>query len=242
MKLTLLMLSIGVAGMVATSDARAPFAETKKPFVHPPKYAERFHFGYAEPMADVMWIRLLQDLGACRTSGEMQDLPGDEVATCHMGWTYRMADAITTMTPRFRMVYDAAGTLLSVVGGDREGARLIFEKSLKVFPDDWQLHYRAAYHYLHEIKDYRRAGELMHRAADLGAPPWVYALAARLYTREGRAELARTILLDFLERNPEGYAADRARLRLKEIESGKVDQDLIDAPDAAPAQPESTGK
>ena len=36
---------------------------------------------------------------------------------------------------------------------DREGARLIFEKGLRQFPQDWSLAYAAAYHYLFEIQE-----------------------------------------------------------------------------------------
>jgi tetratricopeptide (TPR) repeat protein len=222
MKIVSAFLIAGLIGLWATSDAHLNFSEIKKPFIAPPKHIEHFHLGYVEPMADTLWIRLLQDVGACKTEGETQDLPADGIANCNLGWTYRMADTITTLTPRFKMAYDVSATLLSIVGGDREGARLIFEKAVKQFPNDWSLHYRAAYHYLFEVKDEVRAAELLKRAGDLGAPHWVYALSARLYTKEGKIELATAILREYLEQHPDGSAAERVKQRLKEIESGAL--------------------
>lgn len=219
----LIVLTIGIAGMIATSNARKKWAEVKVPFQPPPRHIEHLHFGYREPLGDVLWIRLLQDLGACRVEGEEQDLPADGAHKCEKGWTFRMADAITNLCPRFRIAYDASATLLSIVGGDAEGARVIFEKAIVQFPKDWQLQYRAAYHYMFEVKNLERAAELLQMAGRNGAPQWVFALAARLYTRSGQAELGRSVLLSYLEEFPDGAAAEIAKRRLRELEEGVYD-------------------
>jgi hypothetical protein len=77
--------------------------------------------------------------------------------------------------------------------------------------------YRAAYHYLYEINEPTRAAELLIQSARNGAPPWVYALAARLYTATGRAQLGKTILEDALAMDPTGPAVGRIKQRLDEI-------------------------
>ena len=71
---------------------------------------------------------------------------------CNEGWVYHMLDRITDFSPRFLYAYVHGGLLLSIVVDDREGARQIFEKGLKAFPDHYNLNYHAAYHYLAEVK------------------------------------------------------------------------------------------
>ncbi|MEQ1875128.1 MAG: hypothetical protein ABL958_00690 [Bdellovibrionia bacterium] len=219
---------VGALGIWWTASTEK-FSEIKRPFIPPPTFVDHIHFGYKEPMADLLWVRLIQDLGACRVEGETQDLPADSVQSCELGWSYRMADAVTKLAPKFYIVYESAGLMLSIVGGDPKGASLIFERGTENFPDDWKLNYKAAYHELIERKNYSRAAELLKRAGDHGAPPWVYSLAARLYGREGQIDLARQVLNEFLDKNPEGYGAARARQRLKEIEAGLIgDKEVID--------------
>lgn len=153
-----------------------------------------------------------------------------------------MADAVTTLSPKLKMAYDASAMLLSVVGGDPEGSRLIFEKAVKQFPNDWSLHYRAAYHYLIEVKDQTRAAELLEKAGRLGAPDWVFSLAARLYGREGKIELARKVLTDYLKEFPEGRGAERAKQRLKEIDQGLVGEYEVRDKEATPTPPPNAPK
>lgn len=235
---------IGVAG----NQDSALAAAYSRPLFAPPETIKYFTFGYAETMADSLWIRVIQDIDYCenvedsdrareeeaadwdRLSAEEQHrrslppaLSGDPTlhrarARCELGWVYTYINAITELAPRFRMPYSAGATIMSVMVDDREGARLIFEKGIRQFPDDWTMSYRAAYHYLYEVNDPARAAELLVLAGEKGAPGWVKVLASRLFTVAGRAELAKTVLLETLAATPEGPAAERIRRRLKEVD------------------------
>lgn len=210
-----------------------PSGENKQALYQaPPKSLINYHFGYADMISSIFWVRLLQDMEICDQRSE-RELPsalegGDQVveqildrklppSKCHLSWVYKMVDVITDLDPTFYMAYDAGGLFLSVLVDDREGAQRIYEKGIRYFPNDWRLLYKASYHSLFEMQRPEEAARLLVRAGKWGAPKWVYSLAARLYTKVGQAQFAKTVLEAVLSRNPKGYGVDRVENRLREI-------------------------
>lgn len=190
----------------------------KAAFLVPPAELPHFTFGYNENVADSLWLRLIQDIDHC----DADDISGEarkEPCTVDRGWVFHMLDAITTVAPRFRAPYAFGATVLSVLIGDKKGAAIIFDRGLEQYPGDWTFAYKAGYHALIELNDRGKAAELLLRAGKNGAPQWVIALAARLYTEEGRKALATSILKGFLDEHPDDRWAERIRSRLNEIES-----------------------
>jgi hypothetical protein len=175
-----------------------------------PEYLPHMVLGQRHLAADMLWLRLVQDIDFKSESRREK------------GWSFQMIDGITRLDPRFRIAYAAGATVLSVLVQDVEGARIIFERAAKQFPSDWSLLYRAGYHYLHEVKDCVRAAELLNQAADSGAPYWVKSLVSRLYQGSGQYEIARTVILDSLERFKGTYLEVRLKKRLEELESHKL--------------------
>ncbi|MCB0379489.1 MAG: tetratricopeptide repeat protein [Bdellovibrionales bacterium] len=201
-------------------------------FQVPPKQMQYYHFGYADLTSSSLWVRLLQDIEICQNQREQKGLESLDAnkdvlgqvlkrelpqSRCHLGWTYKMLDVITDLDPTFFMAYYVGGTFLSVLVDDREGAQRIYEKGLHFFPDQWKLLYAAGYHELFEMQNPEKAAELLEKAGRRGAPKWVYALAARLYTRTGRALYAKSILEAVLARDPKGPRVEQLKIRLKEI-------------------------
>lgn len=219
--------------VVAELQVRVPIVKVDKKYLKPPVALKHFTFGYNDFTASLLWIRLLQNFDYCEGGkfGEgdyvMPAQDGDKVSAildrktkppkCHKGWVYTMLDAISEIQPRFKLAYDTGGTFLSVVVDDREGARLIFEKGLKIYKADWQLAYTAAYHYLWEVQEPKRAAELFLQAVQSGAPGWVYSLSAALYTKVGQAKIAKSILENALLNNPHGIDEERIKIRLQEV-------------------------
>ncbi|WP_413944808.1 tetratricopeptide repeat protein [Bdellovibrio sp. HCB-162] len=163
----------------------------KRHLIPPPPMIERISFGYSEVIADSLWIRSLQDFSYC----------DHEIAknVCrNNSWLYKMMDSITNLSPNFRIAYAAGALALTVVITDVEGATKIFEKGVKAFPRDWPILYRAAYHYLYEVNDKKKAAELLVQAGQNGAPPWVFTLAGRLYSDSGHIELAESLLQEMI--------------------------------------------
>ncbi len=207
-----------------------------KKYLKPPQALKDFTFGYNDMAASLLWIRLLQNFDYCEDgqysgSDFVEPLKGapDKVtgiikrpikpSRCHKGWVYSMLDIISEIEPHFRLAYTPGAVFLSVTVDDREGARLMFEKGLKVYPTDWSLNYHAGYHYLWEMQDPQRAAELFEQAAKHGAPAWATALSAALYTKVGQARLAKTILLNALRNNPKGKDEERIKARLIQVDS-----------------------
>lgn len=222
--------------IVAELQARAPKVDIDKKYLRPPVALKDFTFGYNDFLASSLWIRLLQNFDYCET-GKYEEsdyvAPQQGVSNkidaiierkikpskCNKGWVYSMLDVMSDIQPRFHLAYDTGAMFLSVIVDDREGARLIFEKGLKVYPDDWRLNYHAAYHYLWEMQEPKRAAELFHKAGTSGAPEWAVALSAALYTKAGQAQIAKTILENALKNNPKGQDEARIKARLQEVDA-----------------------
>lgn len=143
--------------------------------LYPPAYMSLFSFGYADYYADVLWLRLIQDIDFCEKGKDK----------CSEGWAYRMLNTITELSPKFHSAYLFGALTLSVLVYDVKGASKIFRKAIIHFPTDWQILYRAAYHVLIEEKNNVFAAELLQRSADNGGPSWLYSLASRLHKKEG---------------------------------------------------------
>ena len=225
--------------------------ENKVIYVAPPRYVQHMVFGYNESVAGSFWLRTIQDLAVCEKRHHQSEVPiirkiekletitDDKIKflidfagkanqgrkVCRKGWVFRMLDATTELAPRFKMPYEAGALALSIMIDDYEGAAAIFEKAVVKFPKDWQILYRAAYHFLFDQKDFTRAAELLVQAGDNGAPSWVKGLAATLYTTEGQLALA----VSTLQSLRSGLKSDEHRKNLDQrIETLKEQAALIE--------------
>ena len=168
----------------------SPIAHQRQ-LIAPPPMVEHLSFGYQEAIANILWIRAVQDFDYC-------DREIADKVCLNNSWLYKMLDAITNLSPHFRIPYAAGALALTVIITDIDGATKIFDKGVKAYPNDWPILYRAAYHYMYEVKDNKRAAELLIQAGKNGAPPWVFTLAGRLYSDAGNLELAESVLQDMI--------------------------------------------
>jgi tetratricopeptide (TPR) repeat protein len=205
----------------------------------PPEHIEKFEFGFRESIADSLWLRWIQDSDSCQTYlSPMKIIENPEAGyeesdklvrnirykNCDHSWGFKMLDAVSKLAPRFKMVYWAGPITLSVVVEDYEGASVIFNRGLEVYPNDWILLYRAAYHFLYDRQDLTRAAELMQRAGENGAPIWVQSLAARLYTKAGQIELGIQSLENYLKGIEKPEARESVEKRLAELRKQLAEQ------------------
>lgn len=184
--------SLGILLLTGLGISR-PFLRPEKSLqrelVAPPSSLVNFTFGYHEVMADMFWIRAIQDFDYCEKPLSKNLCQGN-------GWLFQTLDLITNLSPTFRMAYSAGGLALTIIISDIEGASKLFDKAVLRFPEDWGLLYKAAYHALYEEKDTDKAAQLMERAARHGAPDWVYMLSMRLYTEAGKREMANRLFYE----------------------------------------------
>lgn len=195
--------------------------------IYPTKALKDLHFGHKNSMADLFWLNTIQNMDYCENDGPSSYNPGIGVdavlnadlkpSRCHKGWVFQMMDFTTDLSPKFEHVYEIGATVLSVVVDDREGAKIIFDKGLDNFPNNWVLNYRAAYHYLMELQKPGRAADLLMVAYKNGGPDYLPTLASRLLSRVGRAMLGYTTLKAFIDNNPDSPAIGRAKKRLEEL-------------------------
>jgi tetratricopeptide (TPR) repeat protein len=178
-----LIAALGVSKYKLQRDS----AENQRELLAPPASLVHFTFGYRETVADVFWLRAIQDFDYCEKKIRTSECRGK-------GWLFQTLDLITELSPLFRMAYSAGGMALTILVSDIAGASKFFDKAVGRFPKDWTLLYKAAYHALFEEKDKAKAAGLMERAARNGSPDWVFSLAARLYSEAGRIEVAERLL------------------------------------------------
>lgn len=188
---SLLLGLFAVLAIVISGNQLQTSTAGQRQLVPPPPGIEFMSFGYKEVIADLLWIRAVQDFDYCE-----QEVA---VRVCRSNsWLYQMLDAVTNLSPNFRIPYAAGALALTIIITDVDGATKIFDKGVKAFPNDWPILYRAAYHYMYEVKDNKRAAELLIQAGKNGAPPWVFTLAGRLYSDAGNLELAESVLQDMI--------------------------------------------
>ena len=117
-------------------------------------------------------------------------------------------------------MYQFSGLALTVLISDYEGASVIFDKAVQIYPDIWQVTYAAAYHALYEEKDKLKASRLYLRAAQTGAPQWVYSLASRISVDGGDREFSEMILKTLMDENKkdsvQSEVIDRIRAKLQQ--------------------------
>ena len=201
--------------LLAVSQLRLPETYTiDRQLIPPPPHLERFAFGYQEVIADTLWIRALQDFDYC-------DSQIAKNVCRNNSWLYQMLDSITNLAPQFRVPYAAGALALTVIITDVDGATKIFDKGVKAFPNDWPLLYRAAYHYLYEVNDKKRAAELLIEAGKNGAPPWVFSLASRLYSDSGKLDLAKALLEQMIREKQDPVLIERVRKKIESVESAE---------------------
>jgi hypothetical protein len=210
-----LVLGTVAIALVATSQLRLPDTyKIDRQLIPPPPHIERFAFGYQEVIADTLWIRALQDFDYC-------DAQIAKNVCRNNSWLFQMLDSITNLSPHFRVAYAAGALALTVIITDIDGATKIFDKGVIAYPNDWPLLYRAAYHYLYEVNDKKRAAELLIAAGKNGAPSWVFSLAGRLYSDSGKLDLANALLEQMIREKQDPSIIDRVRKKIESIEASE---------------------
>ena len=215
--LILLAVSFGVA-LFFFNETVFKKQKSHPVYFAPPELISRFSLGFSDLYADILWMRLIQDIDFCNSQKGLPIYDGQTKYQCERGWSFKMTDAITELAPRFLTVYEISGSIMSVIMGDKQGAKKIYDKALKNFPNHWKIHFGAAYHYLLELEEEERAAELLIRAADLGGPYWLYALAAKTYGEMGKLLLSREILVEAIKKDITGQYKKALELRLKKVE------------------------
>ncbi len=183
-------------------------------FVAPPPLMEHYSMGARYQIANTIWIRSLQDFDYCES----------EIAknTCRgQSWLFKMLEMVTLLDVRFRPAYYFGSLALTILISDYEGASRLLDRGVEQYPKDWQLNYLAGYHALFEEKNNVKAAEAFKRAADTGAPAWLYSRATALYTEAGRKDLARLLVENLKQTNTDPKIIERMEKRINDADESK---------------------
>jgi len=198
-----------------------------------PRILRLVAIGYPEALADLFWLDGLSFFAEARSSQRDVDFLRPHLRT------------ITTLDPRFELVYEWAATLVMYGAAfTRETVATstqILEEGVQRFPNSWELQFMLACNYLweypaeseEEAAEFRRRGlDAMVRASQLpGAPDWLQSATATLLRRNFRwfeaINSARTLLVT----GADATIARDARFQLETLLSP-----ALNAPDLATRQ------
>lgn len=234
-RLNVLLIGLLILGVLSTRERLDRFySEDPRYFIFPPPPGLKYYsMGFSDTVADGLWLRFIQDIEKCKLTG----FENEKKSTCRKGWGFQMLDQITQLSPRFRMPFATGPLSLSIISDDYEGASIIFDRATEAFPNDWPILYRAAYHFLYDRSDYKKAASLLMRAHANGGPHWLPLLASRLYSREGQLELGISTLKSYLETlKDDSEIKKTVNRRLASLECEKQNLDAGRAPTEACAK------
>lgn len=120
-------------------------------------------------------------------------------------WLFLRFNSIINLDPYFLGAYHFGGQYLTIVKNDLIGADSIYDRGLKLFPNDYKLLFDSGFLYAYELQDQQKA---IHSYTELlkhkNAPPFVKTILAKLKF-ELSADLEETyiLLLDMYKNEPE---------------------------------------
>jgi len=123
-------------------------------------YLQLFTFGQKRLISSILWIHTLME-------SDLEHYKQKDLNS----WMYLRFQTITSLDPQFYEAYLYGGQYLSIVKNDLLGAKKIYEKGLKLFPDNYKLTFNAAFNYTFELKDMKSGHDIWDRINDLPKAP-----------------------------------------------------------------------
>ena len=117
-------------------------------------------------------------------------------------WMFLRFNLISRLDPKFYENYAFGGQYLSIIKDDDIGAKIIFDKGLSFYPDDYQLLLMTSFHYYFELKDFQNAIKLYKKLITYPqVPKHIVSFYAKIISKENTNEEAFQILLGLYEKN-----------------------------------------
>lgn len=226
----LLASSIYLLGLKLEEKTGRSVQEDEILYVTPGRYLKPMVLGYDVAVADLLWLRAIQYFG------------GKSPSAGTYRWFYPMADTITTLDPKFDMVYHSAGIVLAVYAEPKriEESVAILKKGVENSPDEWRHPFYLSFMYWHYLNDYRSAAKYMTiAAARPGHPIYTEKLAARLYAEAKDPESGILFLSLVIKNTRDDKVKKELERRLVEL---ITERDLVHLEEAVKVYRQKTGK
>lgn len=148
--------------------------------------------GQERLISSILWVQTLLD----------SDL--EHYSKADLGdWMFLRFKTITDLDPYFYESYLYGGIYLSIVKDDKLGAKYIYEKGLKYFPNDFYLNLNASFHYFYELQNIDKSLECLAKIyKDPKAPRFLPSLYIRLKSTRGDLKSAFALLVDLYNSSP----------------------------------------
>ena len=167
-----------------------------------------FDLGIKRIYTDILWIQTLleADLEHYKDSDDNS-------------WMFHRFHTISLLDPKFIENYWYGGQYLSVVKDDDIGAKILFERGLQIYPDDFYLLYYTGSHYLLELHDKKKALENYEKIFNHPkTPSYIRGLISRLKSEMGYLEESFLLMNQLYETAPKDSPLKKAyRKRLYSI-------------------------
>jgi len=185
----------------------------------------RLAVAYQTLLADVYWIRTIQNFG------------GDRLATDKRNryeLLYPLLDITTTLDPRFMLAYRFGAIFLSEPfpggPGRPDQAVALLRKGLAADPSKWQYVHDIAFVYYWQLRDSATAARWFKRASEIpGAPNWLGPLAATMLIQGGDRASSRFLWRQLRDSAEQAWLRNVAERRLVQLDA----LDQIDRLEAA---------
>ena len=151
-----------------------------------------FDLGLKRIYTDILWIKTLLE-------SDLEHYKGND----HNSWMFHRFHTISLLDPKFIQNYWYGGQYLSVIKDDDIGAKLLFERGLKSYPNDLRLRYYAGSHYLIELHDEKNA--LLHYEKILhhpDVPYYIKSLVPRLKAELGYLDESLRLMRQLYQQAP----------------------------------------
>jgi len=211
----LLASAVGLQAMRERSGGDLPAVAGSLLYVRSPEALRRMALSYSSLLADVYWIRAIQEYGATRL-GRNPDQS--------YGRLYPLLDLTTSLDPRFDVAYRFGALFLTEPPpggpGRPDQAVALLEKGLRAQPDDWEMYQALGFVHYWSYQDYATAAEWFRKGARLpGGPPWMELLAAVTLAEGGNRRASRLMWQQILRSAEDDWFRREADRRLKQIDA-----------------------
>jgi tetratricopeptide (TPR) repeat protein len=213
-----MMFALAVIFFLLTLFFNRPEEQKRSEYLPPPVAVKYLSVGLSYQLADSLWLRALQDFDYC-------EIKTNEKECKAKSWLFQTLNLATEIDPKLQpTMYSSAGLALTVIISDYVGASIIFDKAVRQYPKNWNIAYTAAYHALYEEKNKAKAARLYEKAAQNGAPSWIYSLAGRVALDNGDEAYSRQILEGMIVTNQDEKIIKRLKDKIAEIEAARKSQ------------------
>lgn len=186
-----ILLGLSGAFLVSRSSEKPSLFITKQQssFNIDNKFFSLFNLGQKRLYSSLLWIATILESDHDHYKG--RDLNS---------WMYLRFLSISNLEPKFLKTYTFGGPYLSIIKDDLEGASVIYDKGLVLYPDEFDLLNSAAFHYQFEKIDHKKSYELYKKLNTFSnISPNLVSQYARLESEQGNLSTAFALLTNLYE-------------------------------------------